>query len=440
MAYITPLSVATHEADTSDAHDASAISVVDSGAYFTGTDVEAALQELGASLGSGGAPTNANYLVGTANGSLSDEIVVGTTPGGELGGTWASPTVDATHSGSAHTDFIAKAFVDAKGDILTASAADTPAILTVGSNDTILMADSGQTTGLKWASPASTSEIADAISGSEAAGTSDTWARGDHVHHVGIPAICQGRLSVVVSPDDDLYFTPYKGNKIIWNNGTSNLTLSGFSCTITSAGLSASTLYYVYVYSNSGTAALEISATGHTTQSNGDTTKTGDTSRLLVGMIYTNGDGDFWNETQHACVINYHNRLPMFAAGVGAVVDVTHAEPTWTEIGDDGNNLIDILSWGYELGVANDVTMGISGQAKTDNAAGRVDYLFGTQALGTGVPVSSVMSTSGALYQNASGSSTMGLTEGHHVVTVWARAYGGFTGQVNVNSFAKTYG
>ena len=27
---------------------------------------------------------------------------MGTTPGGELGGTWASPTVDATHSGSAH--------------------------------------------------------------------------------------------------------------------------------------------------------------------------------------------------------------------------------------------------------------------------------------------------------------------------------------------------
>jgi hypothetical protein len=33
---------------------------------------------------------------------LSAEIVVGTTPGGELGGTWASPTVDATHSGSTH--------------------------------------------------------------------------------------------------------------------------------------------------------------------------------------------------------------------------------------------------------------------------------------------------------------------------------------------------
>lgn len=52
--------------------------------------------------GAGGAPTDADYLVGTANGSLSAEIVVGTSPGGELGGTWASPTVDAIHSGSAH--------------------------------------------------------------------------------------------------------------------------------------------------------------------------------------------------------------------------------------------------------------------------------------------------------------------------------------------------
>lgn len=43
-----------------------------------------------------------NFLVGTASGDLSAEIVVGTTPGGELGGTWGSPTVDATHSGSTH--------------------------------------------------------------------------------------------------------------------------------------------------------------------------------------------------------------------------------------------------------------------------------------------------------------------------------------------------
>ena len=44
--------------------------------------------------GGSGAPTDADYLVGTANATLSAEIVVGTTPGGSLGGTWASPTID----------------------------------------------------------------------------------------------------------------------------------------------------------------------------------------------------------------------------------------------------------------------------------------------------------------------------------------------------------
>ena len=100
--------------------------------------------------GGGGAPSTADYLVGTAQGGLSAEIVVGTTPGGELGNTWASPTVDATHSGSQHVDFIAKAFVAAKGDIIGASANDTPAITTVGADTSALLADSSQSSGLRW--------------------------------------------------------------------------------------------------------------------------------------------------------------------------------------------------------------------------------------------------------------------------------------------------
>ncbi len=56
--------------------------------------------------GGGGAPTGVDYLVGTADATLTNEIVVGTTPGGELGGTWASPTVDSTHSGSSHAGVV----------------------------------------------------------------------------------------------------------------------------------------------------------------------------------------------------------------------------------------------------------------------------------------------------------------------------------------------
>ena len=50
---------------------------------------------------------------------------------------------------------IAKTIVEAKGDIIAATAADTVSILAVGANDTVLTADSSTATGLKWATPAS---------------------------------------------------------------------------------------------------------------------------------------------------------------------------------------------------------------------------------------------------------------------------------------------
>jgi len=67
------------------------------------------------------------------------------------------PIGTGTHS---HSDYITAAsainptIVDAKGDIIAASAADTVARLAVGSNDTVLTADSSTATGLKWATPA----------------------------------------------------------------------------------------------------------------------------------------------------------------------------------------------------------------------------------------------------------------------------------------------
>lgn len=47
--------------------------------------------------------------------------------------------------------------LDAKGDLISATAADTAARLAVGTNGQVLTADSSTATGLKWATPASSS-------------------------------------------------------------------------------------------------------------------------------------------------------------------------------------------------------------------------------------------------------------------------------------------
>ncbi len=51
---------------------------------------------------------------------------------------------------------VPKSIVDAKGDIIAATAADTVSRLAVGANNTVLTADSSTATGLKWATAGST--------------------------------------------------------------------------------------------------------------------------------------------------------------------------------------------------------------------------------------------------------------------------------------------
>jgi hypothetical protein len=59
--------------------------------------------------------------------------------------------VDATVFANAGAA-INKTIVDAKGDLIAATASDTVARLAVGANDTVLTADSTAATGMKWAS------------------------------------------------------------------------------------------------------------------------------------------------------------------------------------------------------------------------------------------------------------------------------------------------
>ena len=79
-------------------------------------------------------------------GSLAADIE-GVTAGTGLTGGGTSGTVTLALDSAA---VIAPTIVDAKGDIIAASADNTPARLAVGTNGQVLTAASGQTTGLQW--------------------------------------------------------------------------------------------------------------------------------------------------------------------------------------------------------------------------------------------------------------------------------------------------
>ncbi len=118
-----------HTADTTDAHDASAISFVPTGT-IAATDVQAAIAEVASEAGGSGIPAT---------------------------------------------------LLDAKGDLIVASAADVAARLAVGTNTHVLTADSAEATGVKWATPSGFANpmttVGDLIKG-EAAGAAARIAIG----------------------------------------------------------------------------------------------------------------------------------------------------------------------------------------------------------------------------------------------------------------------
>ena len=84
--------------------------------------------------------------------SLAD-LLGGTT--GQVLSKTTNADMDFTWVTTDDTNAIQNAIVDAKGDLIAATAADTPARLAVGTNGQVLTADSTAATGLKWAAASS---------------------------------------------------------------------------------------------------------------------------------------------------------------------------------------------------------------------------------------------------------------------------------------------
>jgi hypothetical protein len=90
--------------------------------------------------------------LGNAIDTSMGDLLGGTT--GQVLSKASNANMDFTWVTSDDANAIQNAIVDAKGDLIAATAADTPARLAVGTNGQVLTADSTASTGLKWATPA----------------------------------------------------------------------------------------------------------------------------------------------------------------------------------------------------------------------------------------------------------------------------------------------
>jgi hypothetical protein len=104
-------------------------------------------------------------LVGLKGGTTGQ--VLSKTSGTDLAYTWV--TTDDTNA-------IQNAIVDAKGDLIAATAADTPARLAVGTNGHVLTADSTAATGIKWAAPAGGGKVLQVVNATTATTVTTTSA------------------------------------------------------------------------------------------------------------------------------------------------------------------------------------------------------------------------------------------------------------------------
>ena len=277
-----------------------------------------------------------------------------------------------------------------------------------------------------------TTPLADAVTG--AIGSSSNYAKADHVHPITMPFNC-GRFQFI--SNTQVQFVPYNGdlvriNGIVYSIPGSGITATNTSCFINGTGgssLAASTTYYVYLFNNSGTLTIDFSATGSardtTTGNVGTQIKSGDSTRSLIGMVYTTTGGGFASSQTAQTVVSWFNRRSL-SLNTGLGNNNTSSVNAVYVLMNTTNILLGCF-WGEEQCLGE-----IMGQAYTSTSGciGSVSLTFDGTASNT-IGNQYVFITSSTQLGNCSYGVTFGIAEGAH--SFYIAGYG------SLNATASTF-
>lgn len=250
--------------------------------------------------------------------------------------------------------------------------------------------------------------------------------------------IGQGRLDY--SSATSIRFNAFNGDLIRINGSSFQIPSGGINSGNPSGGvflngtgsssLSSNTVYYVYVFNNSGTLTLDFSATAYavdTAAGNiGTYIKSGTSSRSLVGLVRTNSSAQFANTATQRFVRSWFNAKPV-ALENNFTTTRTSTSPTFVEINSEIR--VEFVNW------ANDVLQAqIS--AVLDNSGSNYSYL----AVGWNGAVDSNRSVGSFGSNTVAGGvgQAKTLTEGYNYITLMGAASGGTATYYGVNASRNT--
>jgi hypothetical protein len=244
-----------------------------------------------------------------------------------------------------------------------------------------------------------------------------------------VASLGHGQCRLSVTSTTQITLKPYNGNGLIVGGVPVQIPSAGV--TVTNSGLAASTLYYVYAFLNSGVLSLECVTTSHVTQpSNGVEVKSTDSTRTLVGMVYTNASTQFVDSLTSRTCLNWFQRRQLVGNAQGN--NLTFTNTTAAEVSTAVR--VQFLAWadeGIYAGVdgyltANNAPYGVSAQSYMDGAAwgpivtdsvGTANYNFGYSSANTNTLTEGLHTAQ--VYANLSGSGPTGtlVTLNNKVIT-----------------------